>query len=190
MPKELLVSVNELKSVIKDLKDNQDYNLLLDITCIDYLKFPDVMESRFALVYILRDRTFKKEIIVKTFIPDHNLIVESISDLYYAADWAEREVYDQYGIKFKGHKNLKRVLNHHQFIGHPLRKDYPITKGQICTETEDLMDEMMPLLKSKGFTKYGSGDNDLGFWMWNWKGQLQYRKTPLPPNYCDDGCRC
>ena len=153
MPKELLVSVDELKSVIKDLKDNQDYNLLLDITCIDYLKFPDVMESRFALVYILRDRTFKKEIIVKTFIPDHNLIVESISDLYYAADWAEREVYDQYGIKFKGHKNLKRVLNHHQFIGHPLRKDYPITKGQICTETEDLMDEMMPLLKSYGFNE-------------------------------------
>ena len=153
MPKELLVSIDELKSTIKDLKDNQDFNLLLDITCIDYLKFPDVMESRFALVYILRDRTFKKEIIVKTFIPDHNLIVESISDLYYAADWGEREVYDQYGIKFKGHKNLKRVLNHHQFIGHPLRKDYPITKGQICTETEDLMDEMMPLLKSKGFNE-------------------------------------
>ncbi len=86
---------------------------------------------------------------IKAFVDDDTLEVDSITDLYFAADWAERETYDQYGIKFKGHPNLKRVLNHHQFVGHPLRKDYPVTKGQICTETEDLMDEMTPLLHKK-----------------------------------------
>ena len=140
--REIIVSSDKIKSTIENLKNKEDFNLLLDITAIDYLKFPDVTPSRFALVYILRDRTFKKEVVVKSYVDDHNLIVDSITDLYYAADWAEREVYDQYGIKFRGHKNLKRVLNHHQFVGHPLRKDYPITKGQICTETHDLMDEM------------------------------------------------
>ena len=89
--------------------------------------------------------------VVKSYVDDNKLSVDTISDLYEAANWAERETYDQYGIKFIGHPNMKRVLNHHQFVGHPLRKDYRITDGQICTETEDLMDEMIPLLKSKGF---------------------------------------
>ncbi|PKN15069.1 MAG: NADH-quinone oxidoreductase subunit C, partial [Deltaproteobacteria bacterium HGW-Deltaproteobacteria-24] len=67
------------------------------------------------------------------------------------ANWAERETYDQYGIIFKNHPNLKRVLNHHEFVGHPLRKDYAITHYQPCKETESLMDEMTPLLESKGY---------------------------------------
>ena len=79
--------------------------------------------------------------------------MESISDLFSAANWAERETFDQYGIRFLNHPNLKRVLNHHQFSGHPLRKDYIITAGQVCTETESLMDEMTPLMTSKGYTK-------------------------------------
>ena len=88
---------------------------------------------------------------LQLFINDETLEIDSLCDLYESANWAERETYDQYGIKFVGHPNLKRVLNHHQFVGHPLRKDYETTKGQICTNTEDLMDEMLPLLKSKGY---------------------------------------
>ncbi|WP_428025996.1 NADH-quinone oxidoreductase subunit D [Arcobacter sp.] len=148
---DIIVSPNEIKSTIKKLKNEDGYTLLLDITAIDYLKYPDVTPSRFALIYILRDKTFKKQMVVKSYVDDNNLSVDTISDLYEAANWAERETYDQYGIKFIGHPNMKRVLNHHQFVGHPLRKDYRITDGQICTETEDLMDEMLPLLKSKGF---------------------------------------
>ncbi len=148
---DIIVSPNEIKSTIKKLKNEDGYTLLLDITAIDYLKYPDVTPSRFALIYILRDKTFKKQMVVKSYVDDNNLSVDTISDLYEAANWAERETYDQYGIKFIGHPNMKRVLNHHQFVGHPLRKDYRITDGQICTETEDLMDEMIPLLKSKGF---------------------------------------
>ncbi|MCG3671182.1 NADH-quinone oxidoreductase subunit D [Aliarcobacter butzleri] len=150
---DMLIDSKELKSTISKLKNEDNYTILLDVTAVDYLKFPDVTPSRFAVIYILRDSTFTKEITIKSYVDDNPLEIDSLYDLYESADWAERETFDQYGIKFVGHPNLKRVLNHHQFIGHPLRKDYKITKGQICTETEDLMDEMVPKLKSKGYKK-------------------------------------
>lgn len=149
---DMLIDPSEIVSTITKLKNEENYEILLDITAIDYLKYPDVTPSRFAIVYILRDSSFKKQIYIKSYVDDITLEVESISSLYGAANWAERETFDQYGIKFRGHPNLKRLLNHHQFMGHPLRKDYPVTKGQICTETEDLMDEMLPLLHRKGYT--------------------------------------
>lgn len=149
---DMLIDPSEIVSTITKLKNEENYEILLDITAIDYLKYPDVTPSRFAIVYILRDSSFKKQIYIKSYVDDITLEVESISSLYGAANWAERETFDQYGIKFRGHPNLKRLLNHHQFMGHPLRKDYPVTKGQICTETEDLMDEMLPLLRRKGYT--------------------------------------
>ncbi|MCT7547609.1 NADH-quinone oxidoreductase subunit D [Aliarcobacter butzleri] len=150
---DMLIDSKDLKSTISKLKNEDNYTILLDVTAVDYLKFPDVTPSRFAVIYILRDSTFTKEITIKSYVDDNTLEIDSLYDLYESADWAERETFDQYGIKFIGHPNLKRVLNHHQFIGHPLRKDYKITKGQICTETEDLMDEMVPKLKSKGYKK-------------------------------------
>ncbi|KAB7890523.1 NADH-quinone oxidoreductase subunit D [Poseidonibacter ostreae] len=149
---DMLIESNEIKATILKLKNEENYSILLDITVVDYLKYPDVTPSRFAVVYILRDATFKKQISIKSYVDDNTLTVDSLSDIYKSANWAEREAYDQYGVNFNGHPNLKRVLNHHQFVGHPLRKDYEITKGQICTETEDLMDEMNPLLTSKGYT--------------------------------------
>jgi NADH-quinone oxidoreductase subunit C/D len=149
----MLIDSKKLRQTILKLKNEENYTILLDVTAVDYLKFPDITPSRFAVIYILRDSTFTKEITIKTFVDDTTLEIDSIYDLYDSANWAERETFDQYGIKFVGHPSLKRVLNHHQFIGHPLRKDYQITKGQICTQTEDLMDEMLPLLKSKGYNK-------------------------------------
>ncbi|MEZ4694289.1 MAG: NADH-quinone oxidoreductase subunit D [Aliarcobacter sp.] len=149
---DILIDSKDLKSTISKLKNEENYTVLLDITAIDYLKFPDITASRFAVIYILRDLTFKKHLTIKTFVDDETLQIDSICDLYESANWAERETFDQYGINFVGHPNLKRVLNHHQFVGHPLRKDYETTKGQICTNTEDLMDEMLPLLKSKAYT--------------------------------------
>ena len=156
---DMLIDSNDILSTISKLKNEDNYTLLLDVTAIDYLKYPDVTPSRFAVVYILRDSTFKKQISVKAYVNDDTLEVQSITSLYEAANWGERETYDQYGIKFTGHPNLKRILNHHQFIGHPLRKDYPVTKGQICTETESLMDEMLPRLHAKGYSD--SEINDL-----------------------------
>jgi len=148
---DMLIDSKDLKSTVKKLKDEEGYVLLLDITVVDYSEYPDPTPSRFAAIYIFRNESFKKEITLKTFVDDETLEIDSLTDLYLSANWAERETYDQYGVKFKGHPNLKRLLNHHQFVGHPLRKDYAITKGQICTETEDLMDEMKPRLISKGY---------------------------------------
>jgi len=150
---DMLIDAKDIKSTISRLKNEENYTMLLDVTAVDYMEYPDVTPSRFSVIYILRTSDFKKQISIKAYVDDNTLEVDSITDLYHAADWAERETFDQYGIRFKGHYNLKRILNHHQFVGHPLRKDYEITKGQICTETEDLMDEMLPLLKRKGFNE-------------------------------------
>lgn len=149
---DLLVDSKDLRATLLKLKKDDDFTILLDMTAVDYSKFPDSTTSRFAVVYVLRSSDFKKETTVKAFVSDETLSVDTVSDIFPSANWAEREAYDQYGVIFLNHPNLKRVLNHKQFVGHPLRKDYKITQGQICTETEDLMDEMLPLLKSKGYT--------------------------------------
>ena len=149
---DLLVDSKDLRASLLRLKKDEDFTILLDMTAVDYSKFPDSTPSRFAVVYVLRSSDFKKETTVKAFVSDETLSVDTVSDIFPSANWAEREAYDQYGVIFLNHPNLKRVLNHKQFVGHPLRKDYKITQGQICTETEDLMDEMLPLLKSKGYT--------------------------------------
>ncbi|MFA6788239.1 MAG: NADH-quinone oxidoreductase subunit D [Arcobacteraceae bacterium] len=147
---DLIIDPCKLRETVLNLKNKENFTLLLDITAIDYLQYPVKQEQRFALVYILRDESFKKTITIKTFV-DASLTIDTISDIFYAANWGERETYDQYGIIFKNHPNLKRILNHHEFIGHPLRKDYSITHHQTCKETELLMDEMTPLLASKGY---------------------------------------
>lgn len=149
---DLLVDSKDLRTTLIRLKNEEDFTILLDLTAIDYLKHPDATPSRFAVVYVLRSSNFKKETTVKAFISDETLEIDSVYDVFSSANWAEREAFDQYGIIFKKHPNLKRVLNHKEFVGHPLRKDYLITKGQISTQTDDLMDEMTPLLKSKGYS--------------------------------------
>ena len=145
-----IVSPDEIKPTILKLKLS-GFNFFVDLSVIDYLNYIDKKPSRFAVVYILRDETFKDIAIVKSYLDNDNLEVDSISSIFKGANWAEREAYDQYGITFKGHKNLKRLLNHKNFIGHPLRKDYPITKGQLCIETDDLMDEMTEKLRLRGY---------------------------------------
>lgn len=125
-----------------------DYKYLLDITAVDYEENDDELHvEQFAIIYILRSTDFKNVLVIKAYIK--NLEVPSISNMYSSANWLEREVFDQYGIKFKNHPNLKRVLNHKEFIGHPLLKSYEITKGQWLSEIDDLHDEMNIKLASK-----------------------------------------
>ena len=122
--------------------------LLLDITIVDYLDFPTAQSERFSLVYNIRHREFKETLLLKCFLSEPKAL--SICSVYKAANWLERECYDQYGIVFENHPNLRRVLNHWQFEGFPLRKDYAITKGQLCTKSLDLMPEMNQKLYEKG----------------------------------------
>lgn len=144
--------------IVRHLLKKYDFTMLLDITAIDYLEFKDKQQTRFCLVYLLRSGDFKTQITLKVFVPN-DMQMPSISRFYKSANWAEREVWDQYGITFTNHPNLKRILNHQEFIGHPLRKDYPITQGQWCEKTDDLMDEMRKKLNAKE----GFEEDDLMF---------------------------
>ena len=149
MSETILVADFELFETLKNLKEREGFTLLLDITCVDNLHKSHPSSSRFELVYIVRHKSFQSTKILKVEVKYPEAGVETVSTLYASADWAEREVYDQYGIVFKGHAMLKRLLNHNEFEGHPLRKDYEITQGQYCTTSQDLMDEMHPLLKER-----------------------------------------
>jgi NADH-quinone oxidoreductase subunit C/D len=145
-----IIPPEKIKEVVSYLKNELNYNFFIDLTAIDYLNYIEKKKSRFAIVYIFRSEDFKNTVILKSYLGD-DLNIQSISSLFDGANWAEREAYDQYGVTFTGHHNLKRILNHKNFIGHPLRKDYPITKGQLCIETDDLMDEMVKKLRRRGY---------------------------------------
>ena len=157
----LIIEQTFLQAAVKCLKEKDGFHFLADITAIDYSLYNQTTPTRFALIYLLRDKEFKNLVTLKVFLEEDEgeLCIQSISDLFFSANWAEREVWDQYGIKFLNHPNMKRVLNHKEFVGHPLRKDYPKTKGQLCTKTDDLMDEMIPRLEQKGYKSH----NDLMF---------------------------
>ncbi len=99
-----------------------EYNFLSDVTAIDY--YP--AEPRFALAYYLYSMTHNRSLRLKVYLPDDNPVVSSITDVYPAANWQEREAYDLMGINFAGHPDLRRILMPDDWDGHPLRKDYPL----------------------------------------------------------------
>jgi NADH-quinone oxidoreductase subunit C len=96
------------------------FNLMIDVTAVDHLP----ARPRFEVVYHLKSIPLKHRLRIKVPIEDKGAEVDTISKLWVAADWYEREVFDMYGILFKGHPNLKRLLMYEGFEGYPLRKDY------------------------------------------------------------------
>lgn len=146
------VQADQLHQTLETLKNNPAFNcgLLLDVTGIDYLNYPERKETRFKVVYTIRN--FEDNLLVQVQCPVHDpeIGVPSASDLWGSAIWGEREAYDQYGIKFQNHPDLRRILNHWQFEGHPLRKDYPIEQGQICYESDSLEKEIRARLEANG----------------------------------------
>jgi NADH-quinone oxidoreductase subunit C len=134
----LLVAADRLVEVMTTLRDHEDcrFNMLVDLTAVDYLG----RDPRFEVVYHLSSfdpelrgsdpaRT-RRRIRVKVAVDEDPCEIDSIVDLWVAADWMEREVWDLYGIRFKGHPDLRRILLYEQFKGHPLRKDYPKERRQ------------------------------------------------------------
>jgi NADH-quinone oxidoreductase subunit C len=105
-----------------------DYNYLMDLTAVDCLRLGK--PYRFEVVYHFFSLAKKHRVRVKLPVEARNPEVNSISSLWAGANWYEREVWDMFGIKFRGHPNLKRILMYEEFEGHPLRKDYPIRKRQ------------------------------------------------------------
>jgi NADH-quinone oxidoreductase subunit C len=117
----LEISKQDVKEVLAYLKQEK-FNILTDLSAVDYPDRP----QRFELIYNLLNIYDNKRIIVKFLIEDQQE-VESIADLFSAAIWYEREVWDMFGIYFLNNPDLRRILTDYGFDGHPLRKDFPLT---------------------------------------------------------------
>ena len=123
---ELLIEirVEDLVDIVQFLKSNENckFKQLIDIAGVDY---PE-NEKRFELVYLLlsHENNTRIKILIKFQI---NQMINSLTKIFPSANWMEREVFDMYGIKFKNHPDLRRILTDYGFKGHPLRKDFPLT---------------------------------------------------------------
>ena len=123
-----------LLEVVLFLKNNNQtkFKQLIDITAVDYPQ----NERRFKLVYLFLSHEFNSRIIVDFFI-NENEIVTSLTSVFPSSNWMEREVFDMYGVKFKDHPDLRRILTDYGFKGHPLRKDFPLTGHNEVRYSED-----------------------------------------------------
>jgi len=108
-----------------------EFDLLVDITAVDNLKFPGREDGpRFEVVYHLYSTVQNHRVRLKVRVEEDDAHVPTASVLWPIANWLEREVWDMFGVRFDGHPDLRRLLLYEEFIGHPLRKDYPIERRQ------------------------------------------------------------
>jgi NADH-quinone oxidoreductase subunit C len=124
-----------LVGALRALRDDPALRLdvLVDITAVDYLG----REPRFEVVYQLRSHVHGHRLRVKAGLPAADPTIDSAVGLWPAANWAEREVFDLFGIRFTGHPDLRRILMYESFEGHPLRKDYPLERRQPIVPERD-----------------------------------------------------
>jgi NADH-quinone oxidoreductase subunit C len=121
----LAAPADHLAAFLEFLKGECGFDLLVDITCVDYLHYRGA-KDRFGLVYCLANTATNERLTVRCFLNEPDLKVPSAVPLWEGANWMEREVYDMFGIVFKGHPDLRRILMPDEFVGYPLRKDYPL----------------------------------------------------------------
>lgn len=134
----LIVEPGDLHRVMQFLRDDPrcDYNFLSDVIGVDYLGYPAPTIGRFAVVYNLCSYARTDRFFVKVFLDpsiptdgieeDPALYVDSVCDLWPGAEWTEREVFDMFGIRFRNHPDLRRILTWKEYPAHALRKDYPL----------------------------------------------------------------
>ena len=116
--KENLIDVTQFIKTHKDMRFRQ----LIDITVVDY---PE-QTQRFKIVYLFLSHEFNQRIIL-SYLINENEVISSLTSIFPSANWMEREVFDMYGVNFKNHPDLRRILTDYGFEGHPLRKDFPLT---------------------------------------------------------------
>lgn len=121
--------------IFQALRDRPElaFDFLTDLTAVDYLG----ETPRFAVVYHLYSLTQNHRLRVKIRVPEDEPWVLSLTDLWKSANWIERECWDMFGIRFVGHPDPRRILMYEEFVGHPLRKDYPVDKRQPLTPERD-----------------------------------------------------
>jgi NADH-quinone oxidoreductase subunit C len=120
----LNIDSEDLIDVTLFIKSNENtkFRQLIDVTVVDY---PE-MTKRFKVVYLFLSHEFNQRIVLSYSI-NENEVIPTLTTMYPAANWMEREVFDMYGVKFKDHPDLRRILTDYGFEGHPLRKDFPLT---------------------------------------------------------------
>ncbi len=125
---EAVVALEDWVEVAQFIKDDADIQMdhFIDLTAIDY---PERESARFDLVLTTRSSVTGARIRLRTYVKDGE-DSGTLTGIWSGANWAEREVWDMFGIKFSGHPDLRRILLYEEFVGHPLRKDYPIDKAQ------------------------------------------------------------
>ena len=130
----LEINSENLIDTVMILKTNQYFKFrqIIDITAVDY---PE-SDKRFKLVYLFLSHEFNQRILVDYQI-NENEVVKSLTSVFPSANWMEREVFDMYGINFKDHPDLRRILTDYGFTGHPLRKDFPLTGHNEVRYSED-----------------------------------------------------
>ncbi len=137
VPDEAVIRVDRahVAQVLQTLRDHVElaFEQLTDLTAVDYLG----QTPRFEVVYQLNSLSQNHRVRVKVGVPADDSSVPSAVPLWKAANWAEREVWDQFGIRFVGHPDLRRLLNEERFEGHPLRKDYPVDRRQVFVPERD-----------------------------------------------------
>ena len=107
------------------------FDMLIDVTAVDYLRYPGREDGpRFDVVYHLYSVGHNHRLRLKVPVEQDDASVPTASGIWPIANWLEREVWDMFGIRFEGHPDLRRLLMYEEFVGHPLRKDYPINRRQ------------------------------------------------------------
>ena len=131
----LYIDSEDLIDVTLFIKSNENtkFKQLIDVTVVDY---PE-NSQRFKVVYLFLSHEFNQRIIL-SYLINENEVIPSLTSIYPAANWMEREVFDMYGVKFKGHPDLRRILTDYGFEGHPLRKDFPLTGHTEVRYSEEL----------------------------------------------------
>ena len=130
----LSIDSEDLHNVLLFIKNDSrvKFRQLIDITAVDY---PE-SENRFKLIYFLLSHENNLRLNIEFFIKENDL-VSSVTSIFPSANWMEREVFDMYGINFKDHPDLRRILTDYGFEGHPLRKDFPLTGHSEVRYSED-----------------------------------------------------
>jgi NADH-quinone oxidoreductase subunit C len=124
----VVVKKEDILEICTFLRDDEAllYNFMMDLTAVDHLG----KEPRFEVVIHLYSLKYNRRVRIKARVPESDCSIDSIVPVWAAANWFEREAFDMYGIVFKGHPELRRILLYEGFQGHPLRKDYPLKKRQ------------------------------------------------------------
>lgn len=127
-----VVDPDRIVEVMRFLRDDAAtaFDMLSDLTAVDYLGYPERSGPRFELVYHLLSTSSLHRLRVKVGVPEAPCQIDSVVEVWPGANWMEREVWDLYGIRFRNHPDLRRILLYEEFEGFPLRKDYPKERRQ------------------------------------------------------------